>query len=128
MRRLEPRYEHYVVGTILAVAVILLCWISYAYPRDLDGRYANSPDHEWVKSLHSPKGARCCDLSDGRTVLDADWQSRDGRYQVRLDGAWIDVPEDAVIGESNKIGQTIVWMYRVDGAPVVTCFLPGSMT
>lgn len=115
-------------GLLLFVLVALAFTfvVTGAFPRDLDGRYANSPDHEWVKSLHSPRGAWCCDLADGHTVLDADWQSKDGHYQVRLEGGWVDVPEDAVIGEPNKIGQTIVWMYRVNGEPVVTCFLPGS--
>ena len=126
MRRLQPRDEYY-FGMAIVLGILAL-GISYAYPKDLTGRYAQSPDHEWVKSLHSPRGAWCCDLADGRTVLDADWRSKDGQYQVRIEGVWIDVPDDAVIGEPNKIGQTIVWMYRVNGSPIVTCFLPGSMT
>ena len=125
MRKLKPRDEPYVAAIVLAL-FMLGVFVSHAWPRDLTGKYAQSPDHEWVKSLHSPRGAWCCDLADGHTVLDADWQSKDSHYQVRIEGNWIDVPEDAVIGEPNKIGQTIVWMYRVNGEPVVTCFLPGS--
>jgi hypothetical protein len=108
--------------TLLAAA--LAC--SYAWPRDLDGRYAQSEHHEWVKSLHSPGGAWCCDISDGRALLDADWQSKGGHYQVKLRDDWLDVPDDAVIGEPNKLGQTIVWMQYKNGEPVVVCFLPGA--
>ena len=92
-----------------------------ALARDQTGEH-----HDWVHGLHSPAGAWCCDISDGHTITDADWQTKNGRYQVRIDREWIDVPEGAVIGEPNRIGVTIVWYYRMDGNPVVTCFLPGS--
>ena len=32
-----------------------------------------------------------------------------GRYRVRIEGEWHEVPEDAVITEPNRVGQTMVW-------------------
>src|SRR6185369_9564940 len=73
-----------------------------AMARD-DGRYAGSPLKSWFDSLRSGKGP-CCS--------DADCESKDGHYRVRLEGEWIDVPEDAVITEPNRAGRTMVWPMR----------------
>ena len=100
--------------------------------RDPDGRYANSPLKQWFDSLKSGKGP-CCSDADGSAVSDADWETKDGKYRVRLEGRWWTVPDDAVITEPNRAGRTMVWpiVYR-DGADVrkidIRCFMPGSMT
>ena len=49
-------------------------------------------------------------------------------YRVRIDGAWIDVPDEAVITEPNRIGRTMVWPIRGYLGISVRCFMPGSMT
>ena len=98
-----------------------------AQARDLDGRYANSPLHDWFEQLASRKGP-CCSDADGRSLSDVDWESRNGHYRVQIDGEWVDVPEDAVITEPNRAGRTMVWPIWSDGRPKVRCFMPGSMT
>ena len=75
-----------------------------------DGRYANSPLKSWFDSLKSGKGP-CCSDADGSAVADVDWESKDGHYRVRLEGQWIDVPDDALITEPN------VWAGRWSGRP-----------
>ena len=116
---------------VVAVLFILLLAWSYAYPRDPDGRYAASPLKPWFDSLKSGKGP-CCSDADGALVKDADWDSKDGHYRVRIDGKWIDVPENALITEPNKYGPAIVWGYRIGGfgggSYEIRCFIPGSMT
>jgi hypothetical protein len=82
----------------------------------------------WFKALQSKGKAACCDGGDATRVSDADWDSKDGHYRVRLEGQWVDVPDNAVIEEPNRDGRTLVWPYHVNGMPVVRCFLPGSMT
>ena len=47
-------------------------------------------------------------MADGETVADPDWDSKDGHYRVRLDGAWIDVPDDALVTKPNLFGRTMV--------------------
>jgi hypothetical protein len=90
-------------------------------------------DHErpelngWYQSLRSGKGP-CCDGSDAKRLDDADWESRDGHYRVRIDGEWVDVPADAVVGGPNRAGRTMVWTYYKDGHPEARCFMPGSMS
>jgi hypothetical protein len=92
---------------------------------------AHDPSHPelngWFDKLASGRGL-CCSLTDGVTVADPDWESRDGRYRVRLYGEWIDVPDDAVITEPNRAGRTMVWPILFNGEISVRCFMPGSMT
>ena len=97
--------------------------------------YAHDPSHpelnEWFNRLASGKGL-CCSFADGFVVSDVDWESKDGHYRVRLEGRWIDVPDDAVITEPNRAGRTMVWPYMAVGgadSPIlkIRCFMPGSM-
>jgi hypothetical protein len=43
-----------------------------------------------------------------------------------IGGQWFNVPDSAVIKESNKIGFAMVWYYRDSGNVFIRCFLPGS--
>ena len=125
-------------GTILvALGVVLVVGGRIAAPgtagaRDLDGRYANSPLKQWFDSLHSGKGP-CCSDADGTALSDVDWEVKDGRYRVRIEGQWWDVPDEAVIKEPNRAGRTMVWpiYYNATNHPLrveVRCFIPGTMT
>jgi hypothetical protein len=92
-----------------------------------DGRYAGSPLKSWFDSLRSGRGP-CCSDADGSVVSDVDWESKDGHYRVRLDGQWVDVPDDAVITVPTRAGRTMVWPMKDSGGISIRCFLPGSMT
>ena len=103
-----------------------------AAARDVDGRYSNSPLKKWFEDLHSGKGP-CCSDADGMALSDVDWKTEGDHYLVRIEGAWFDVPDQAVIREPNLAGRTMVWPtyywgpeggLRVD----IRCFMPGSMT
>jgi len=109
------------------IALVLALGMHWGHARDLDGRYAASPLKQWFDSLKSGKGP-CCSDADGSAVSDADWESKDGHYRVRLDGEWIDVPDDAVITEPNRAGRTMVWPMRGYQGLSIRCFMPGPMT
>jgi hypothetical protein len=114
----------------LAIALVAMLSVAAAYPaqaRDPDGRYANSPLKQWFDSLKSGKGP-CCSDADGTAVSDVDWESSNGHYRVRLEGEWVEVPDDAVITEPNRVGRTMVWPIRGYGGLTIRCFMPGSMT
>jgi len=116
------------VTRLLIVGALL---VSPVLARD-DGRYTNSPLHEWFDHLSSKKGL-CCSNTDGLAVADVDWESSGGKFRVRLEGRWVDVPDDAVITEPNRSGHTMVWpvYYRNGDDPVtiyIRCFMPGEMS
>ncbi|QOZ11318.1 hypothetical protein XH96_30205 [Bradyrhizobium sp. CCBAU 51765] len=110
-------------SALLAASLVL--WGGNALGRD-DGRYANSPLKPWFDSLRSQLGP-CCSDADGFAVADPDWESHNGRYRVRLDGQWIDVPDEAVITEPNRAGRTMVWPVKTAFGISIRCFMPGSM-
>jgi len=98
------------------------------------GQYANSSPElkAWFEGLRSGKGP-CCSDADGTAISDADWESHDGHYRVRIPNnsgemEWVDVPDEAVITEPNKIGRTMVWPIRGYLGMTIRCFMPGSMT
>jgi hypothetical protein len=112
---------------IIAIGMACLIW-SLAYARDPDGRYAQSPLKNWFDNLRSNGGTLCCSDADGTALSDVDWEAKDGHYRVRIDGAWYDVPDRAVILEPNRAGRTMVWPYYTEGkVHHINCFMPGSM-
>jgi len=106
--------------------MVLASPIGYARDR---GQFANSTPEmrAWFEGLRSAKGP-CCSDADGSAVSDVDWETHDGHYRVRIDGQWVDVPDEAVITEPNRIGRTMVWPIHGYLGVTVRCFLPGSMT
>jgi len=103
------------IGFLLAAGLVA------ALGRDLDGRYAGSPLKRWFDQLESGWG-RCCSDADGRIVEDADWETKDGHYRVRVPNVpgstnmlWVVVPDRSVVTEPNRIGRTMVWPVYVDG-------------
>ena len=112
-----------------------------AIGRDLDGRYATSPLKARFDQLKSRTGP-CCSNADGYVMEDADWEAKNGHCRVRVQAypdskvrGWIDVPDDSVITEHNKVGRTMVWpvysRLTTEGERDhiwIRCFMPGSMT
>jgi hypothetical protein len=122
--------------SLFALLVATAMVTSPVVGRDLDGRYKDSPLRDWFEHLASRKGL-CCSFADGYVVADADWQTTtDGRhYRVRVplsiggtDMDWVDVPDEAVITEPNRMGRTMVWPLYGKGNVSIRCFMPGSMT
>lgn len=114
------------IDKVVSLTTLGLLLVGAAAARD-DARYANSPLKGWFDSLKSGRGP-CCSDADGFAVSDPDWDSRDGRYRVRIEGDWIVVPDDAVITEPNRYGRTMVWPIKGSLGTTIRCFMPGSMT
>jgi hypothetical protein len=114
------------LGIICCAALSLLFFPGLGLTRDLDGKYANSPLKQWFDSLASRRGP-CCSVADGQSVEDVDWDTKDGKYRVRLDGQWIEVPPDALVTVPNKFGLAVVWPYKdYEGRTQIRCFIPGA--
>src|SRR4029077_20972551 len=111
--------------TVVALIATGAVLAGNAMARD-DGRYANSPLKQWFDSLRSGKGP-CCSDADGSVVSDVDWESSNGHYRVRIEGEWVEVPDDAVITEPNRVGRTMVWPIRGYGGLTNPPFIPGAI-
>jgi len=119
----SPRTSLQIVG-----AALLLAMASQVVQARDRGQYAGTPEIKaWFDRLASRKGP-CCSDADGSAVSDVDWETQSGRYRVRIDGEWVDVPDEAVITEPNRVGRTMVWPLRGYLGLSIRCFMPGSMT
>jgi len=80
--------------------------------RDLEGRYKDSPLHDWFEHLASRKGL-CCSFADGHVVEDADWQTTtDGKhYRVRVPLSADDTQNRAQQGGPHH-GLATIWLWR----------------
>lgn len=115
--------------TVAVLAAVALCLNAFV-PSPLfahdDGHFANSPLKAWFDQLASGKGL-CCSFADGVSIQDVDWDMQNGRYRVRLNGAWMVVPDAAVVTEPNRFGPAVVWPYQdAAGATQIRCFMPGA--
>lgn len=125
---------------LAGVAALIALAAPFGHARDR-GQFANTNADlkAWFDGLRSGKGP-CCSDADGSALSDTDWDSKDGHYRVRLpryasglegqlqELVWVDVPEEAVISEPNRVGRTMVWpIYGYMGV-TIRCFMPGSMT
>jgi hypothetical protein len=113
----------------IGCAILLSALASGAGTARDRGQFANAnPELKaWFESLKSGKGP-CCSDADGTAVSDADWESGNGHYRVRIEGEWVDVPDEAVITEPNRVGRTMVWPIRGYLGLTILCFMPGSMS
>jgi len=107
---------------VICVATLSISIVGRARGHD----YQHPELNGWYESLHSGKGP-CCDGADAKHVDDVEWESKDGHYRVRIDGEWVDVPNEAVVSGPNRAGRTMVWPYYLNGHPKARCFMPGSM-
>lgn len=113
-------------GMALACIALLIAALT---TKPVRGHDHNNPDLDsWFGELRSGLGP-CCGgpKVDATTLDDTQWESRDGRYRVRVDGDWIDVDDEAVLKQPNRAGRTMVWLGFRDGKPFVRCFMPGAM-
>jgi hypothetical protein len=122
----RPRWRPPLQVTSAALLVALAAPPMQARDR---GQYASSSPEikAWFDSLRSRKGP-CCSDADGSAVSDVDWETSNGHYRVRIDNQWVDVPDEAVITEPNRVGRTMVWPVRGYLGVSIRCFMPGSMT
>jgi hypothetical protein len=124
---------------IMMVAVALSVFaVARARAHDHDHPELNG----WYENLRSGKGP-CCDGSDATKLRNVEWRTQNfehSHYKVLLPtepivdpdaprGAtvWVDVPDEAVVTEPNKSGETLVWPLWGYQGVAVRCFMPGSM-
>jgi hypothetical protein len=116
----------------LCIALVGFALVAHDAHAHDDGRYALSPLKSWFEHLSSSKGL-CCSYADGFVIDDPDWTvvsdatKSHVHYRVRINGPWIDVPDDALISEPNPVGKAMVWTVMSDFGMSIQCFMPGNM-
>ena len=91
-----------------------------------NGQFGNVPPEirAWFKSVKSHAGVPCCDIADGHRT---DYDMRESRYWVPINGEWMMVPPEAVVDDSgNPTGDAVVWYSEYNGSVYIRCFVPGG--
>jgi hypothetical protein len=107
----------------IAFALIALCTRAWAFD---NGQYDKvAPEiRAWFKSVKSPSGVPCCDIADGHRT---DYDMRENKYWVPINGEWTVVPPEALVKDSgNPTGDAIVWYTTLNGTVYIRCFIPGG--
>jgi hypothetical protein len=110
--------------------ILALCLISTSALGFDNGQYENVDPkiRNWFKSVRSPYGIPCCDISDGHFTMWRRSEKEGFQYEVPIEGEWHVVPPEAVItGTNNPTGETVVWyVKRSDNTLHIRCFVPGN--
>ncbi|MGB7101658.1 MAG: hypothetical protein WBD95_23185 [Xanthobacteraceae bacterium] len=107
----------------MALAALIICTPALAHD---NGQFGNvSPEvRAWFKGVKSHTGIRCCDIADGHPT---DYDMRESKYWVPINGEWMVVPPEAVVNdEGNPTGDAVVWYTTYDGTVYIRCFVPGG--
>ena len=91
-----------------------------------NGQFENVPAdiRAWFKGVMAPNGVPCCDISDGHRT---DYDMRENKYWVPINGQWMVVPPEAVVEDSgNPTGDAVVWYTEFNGDVYIRCFVPGG--
>jgi hypothetical protein len=107
---------------LLAIAGMLALVPAWAHD------HSNPANNEWLKQQRNQNGNLCCDGDDWTRADDLEWSAESGRYKVKVEGQWLDVPPEALTQAPNKMGHVLVWLRRLNGQPVVFCFAPGTLS
>lgn len=122
------RYLMWLWAILIVVQAILWATIA-ATARDADGRYANSPLHDWYAEQRNSAGQWCCNEADGHLFY--------GDYRINEDGSVVvnpGTPDEhkiesyKVLKKENKAGAPVWWYTENAYGKTTYCFIPGSLT
>ena len=109
----------------LVLSTAVLSTVCHALAHD-NGQFGNVPPEirAWFKSVKSHAGVPCCDIADGHRT---DYDMRESKYWVPINGEWMMVPPEAVVEDlGNPTGDAVVWYSESSGSVYIRCFVPGG--
>jgi hypothetical protein len=112
--------------------IVLLTLSCLAHAADRGQLGPTTPEIKaWANSLDNTLGEICCSTADGWKPEEVEYEIKNNKYRVKIDGEWYDVPPYAVIKRSNKFGFPVVWYYKtwLNGTSpsiLIRCFIPGA--
>ena len=112
--------------------IVLLTLSCVAQAADHGQLGPTSPEIKaWANSLDNTLGEVCCSTADGWKPEEVEYEMKDNKYRVKIDGEWYDVPPYAVIKRPNMFGFPVVWYYKtwlngIRPSILIRCFIPGA--
>jgi hypothetical protein len=125
MAREQPAARAPTKSTLLpsVLAALVVCTPAAAHD---NGQFTNVAPavRTWFHNVRSPRGIPCCDIADGHRT---DFDMRENRYWVPINGTWLPVPPEAVLTDvGNPVGDAVVWYSTYGEQVIIRCFVPGD--
>lgn len=86
----------------------------------------------WLNRQRALDGTKCCDETDVRVGVNVEWRISGGRYQLKISGAWVDVPPGRMMrfnpgDPSPWPGEPLAFYSLSPGGHVLWCFFPEAL-
>jgi hypothetical protein len=126
------RMTNMLVMRLVSISVLLLAFSDLAEAADHGQFGPTSPDMKaWANSLENKLKEGCCSTADGWKPEEVEYDMKDNKYRVKIEGEWYDVPPAAVIAVPNRFGFPVVWYYKtwdngITPSISIRCFIPGA--
>lgn len=116
--------------------ILLLAALVAALPALAHSPGLTPEENAWLDRQRARDGTKCCDFRDVQIGRAVEWRLVGGRYQVRISGAWRDVPEGRVLqpreGDPSPFGgEALLFWSPSPHAPLgfhLWCFQPEPLT
>ena len=111
---------------VLATILIDLAFSS-AYARDPEGKYTNSPYHDWVEAQQTEprqniEPSSCCGEADAHVVAPEDIRTvGPNQYAIRINGNWVKYDKPVNAYHDNPTGKIWVWYNNNDAGFYFIC-------
>ena len=88
-----------------------------AFAQPPDGVTIDPATHAWFENLVRADGGHCCGAADCRPAQPGEMRSTAGGLQVKIDDAWVDVPDYMVVHRDySPIGDSVICKTHYDPA------------
>lgn len=114
---------------IVALFFVALFFTALAFARPPAGVAIDPAMHAWFESLQNPAtGISCCGQSDGHIMDMKDVRNDGSAWQVRVNGAWVNVPPEAVLDRVDNPTGSFVAFWSAAWPDHIYCFVRPAMT
>jgi hypothetical protein len=104
----------------LAVVVVVIVLVAILKTTSAHGHAGDDDLSAWYRSLQTPSGASCCNMTDCSPV---EAEIRGDHWEAKIDGEWRMVPPEVILKRENMDGRPIACVFRGE----LRCFiLPSS--
>jgi len=87
------RMTNMLVMRLVSISVLLLAFSDLAEAADHGQFGPTSPDMKaWANSLENKLKEGCCSTADGWKPEEVEYDMKDNKYRVKIEGEWYDVP------------------------------------
>lgn len=115
-------------AALALVAGLVLVSVASAHDRRF-----TAEENAWLERQRAVDGTKCCNEHDAFVGLEVEWRLVGGRYEVRIDGAWMEVLPGRLMRHRAEDptpwpGQALLFFSAPAMPQRIWCFFPEPLT